>query len=217
MQIKSRQPQPSNNQNTQPNRSKRFIFMLVTATVIGAFAWGMISMLLDADAYNSFEGGMQAKRENNMDLAARRFAKAETSMRGALEARKKDRGQFNAEVANDETNLARVLAEEGKDAEAESLFKQSLAVYDKFGQDALIDHVGAMSHYCDFLTARGRYQDAEPILQQALAALKAAKSPYRTETAWTLQRLAAVYTNTGRPEQARSANQQANELLSKHG
>jgi CHAT domain-containing protein/Tfp pilus assembly protein PilF len=88
--------------------------------------------------------------------------------------------------------------EQGRYADAEPLFKRSLAIYEKaLGPEH--GHVaGALNALAELYYAQGRYADAEPLFKRSLAILEKTLGPEHTDVATILNNLAITYTSKSR-------------------
>ena len=94
-------------------------------------------------------------------------------------------------------NLAHLYKSQGRNAEAEPLYKRSLAIYEKaLGSD----HPGvAITLYDLALVYRtqGRYAEAEPHLKRALAIMEKALGPEHPDFATDLNNLGGALPGPG--------------------
>ena len=124
------------------------------------------------------------------EFRAGRYRKAEAFARRALELRPEDSSTVN--------NLAMVLVAVARYKEAETLLRSSLTT---LGQDG---PSGAMrlNTLGNVYRNQGRYKEAEPLYERALAIHEKALGPEHPDTAQSLNNLAVLYRSQGRYEEA---------------
>ena len=88
--------------------------------------------------------------------------------------------------------------DQGRYADAEPLYKRSLAIYEKaLGPDH--PHVAtALNNLAQLYQAQGRYADAEPLYKRSLAIYEKALGPDHPDVATSLNNLAELYQAQGR-------------------
>jgi tetratricopeptide (TPR) repeat protein len=100
-------------------------------------------------------------------------------------------------VAADVAALAAILDAQGKDAEAETLYRRALAVFARvYGPDHYEMAVNA-NNLAALLHARGEQAEAERLYQRALAIKERLLGPEHPDVAITLSNLAALYASLG--------------------
>ena len=107
--------------------------------------------------------------------------------RAALQAfvgdREKALGPDHPDVANSLNNLAELYHTQGRYADAEPLYKRSLAIKEKaFGPDHP-DVALSLNNLAELYRAQGRYADAEPLYKRALAIREKALGPDHPDVA----------------------------------
>jgi tetratricopeptide (TPR) repeat protein len=106
-------------------------------------------------------------------------------------------------------NLAIILAEQGRPAEAEKLEKETLEIqFRVFGAENL-GTINSMTNLADFERDLGRDEDAKKLLQQALDIETRILGPDQTVTAETRYDLACVLARDGQINEALSLLRQA--------
>ena len=90
-------------------------------------------------------------------------------LRDALEVALKVWGADNYNVGYARVSLAMVLHDEGRLSEAESEFRQALAIYDKSLPPNHPYRATALSHLARILVDRGKAQEALPLSDQSVA------------------------------------------------
>lgn len=135
-------------------------------------------------------------------------AAAEAHARMAIAARG-DQGGTGFELATDLAGLGDALVGLGRNAEADTAYREALAL---FATSARPDHpevAYALHNHGDALAALGRHAEAEAAYQSAIARKTAALGREHYETAATLNNLAALWSDLGRHDEARVASDEA--------
>jgi tetratricopeptide (TPR) repeat protein len=101
-------------------------------------------------------------------------------------------------IATSLNNLAVLHVSQGRYADAEPLYKQSLAIYEKtFGPDHP-NVATALNNLARLYQDQGRYTDAEPLYKRSLAIREKALGPDHPDVAVSLNNLARLYQHQGR-------------------
>lgn len=194
-------------QSTEPGR--RFILLLIFVVCVGACVWGVVAQLQNAKAYDLYTKGMAAKQAGRPKEAAEMFNEAAKAMQFALDARKKQNSDLDAEVANDITNLGLCLSELGKTDEALEKFKESEALFERLKAQSHIDYIRVLSIHSDVLLSQQRAVEAEQFCRKALDTLSATQSKDRVSYLYTYQRLRNCLMKQGKADAAREADAMA--------
>lgn len=149
--------------------------------------------------------GLEMARTLEMQAAdsmgARNDARAESYLKRALPVNEQTFGKDSREVAHNLDVLAIVLSNEKKEAEAEGFFQHEVAIFEKAaGQPVLLSI--AEQHLADLYNQQKKYAEAEPVYVRSLQAAEASPSPNDSAVIDALRRLAFLYNNWGKPEQA---------------
>jgi CHAT domain-containing protein/Tfp pilus assembly protein PilF len=110
------------------------------------------------------------------------------------------------------TNLddrARWYHDQGRYAEAESLYERSLAIRERAFGPSHPETAAVLDDLAGVLQDEGRYTEAEPLYQRALMVRERSFGPGDPKTAATLDNLAALYRNQGRYAEAEPLFQRA--------
>lgn len=124
-------------------------------------------------------------------------------------------GKEHPETANTRKNLARVYDSLGDTAQAEPLYQEAIATYEKKVGKNAYDYGVAITFYGDHLAQMNKHAEALAKFQEALSVLEKTKGPQDIEYAWTLQRIARAYRWMNKNEDADKADAQAKEILAK--
>ncbi len=99
-------------------------------------------------------------------------------------------------------NLAVLYDDEGRYAEAETLYKQALAVTEKALGPEHVEVGTYLSNLAGVYKAQGRYAEAVPLLKRALAIAEKKQGPDHPSVAYRLNNLAVIYRAQGRYPEA---------------
>jgi CHAT domain-containing protein/Flp pilus assembly protein TadD len=95
-------------------------------------------------------------------------------------------------------NLALLYQEQGRYADAEPLYKRSLAIRQKTLGPDHPDVATSLNNLAWLYKDQGRYADAEPLYKRSLAIKETSLGPDHPDVATALNNLAALYDNQGR-------------------
>ncbi|HJU15371.1 MAG TPA: CHAT domain-containing tetratricopeptide repeat protein [Stellaceae bacterium] len=104
--------------------------------------------------------------------------------------------------ANSLNRQAVALYREGRYAEAEPLYKRSLAMREKALGPEHPDVAASLNNLAELYEAEGRYTEAEPLFRRSLAILEKALGPEHPNVATSLNNLAGLYWAQGRYSEA---------------
>jgi tetratricopeptide (TPR) repeat protein/predicted Ser/Thr protein kinase len=147
-----------------------------------------------------------ATSRNNLAVVLWRLGKlaeAEQHFRGALATKRKDEwNERPSEWLPSMVNLARVLADQGKWAEAAALFEEIMAIAPgAYPSGNPIPSI-LQGYYGEFLVKRGQHGEAEEHLVTAFTELRARLGERHHRTIKVIGYLADLYEARGRPEEA---------------
>jgi tetratricopeptide (TPR) repeat protein len=131
---------------------------------------------------------------------ARKYAEATVIAKRSLDLAEKHPGPSKLFVSTSLNNLALIYAAQGHYAEAEPLYKRSLALY-----ETALDHrqVGSvLNNLAGMYKTQGRYTEAEPLYKRSLALREKAVGPGHSDVGTTLDALAGLYRRQGRYAEA---------------
>jgi tetratricopeptide (TPR) repeat protein len=111
-------------------------------------------------------------------------------------------GTDDSRLATTLDDLAEVYRAQGKDAEAEPLYKRSLAIREKTGVPDQSDQVGTLNGLADLYRAQGKYAEAEPLYKRSLAISEKNHGRTHPEVAASLDNLADLYLAQGKDAEA---------------
>jgi serine/threonine protein kinase/tetratricopeptide (TPR) repeat protein len=129
-------------------------------------------------------------------------AGAETLYREALAMGRKLLGNEHPTVAVMLTGLAETLCHEHKPIEAEALAREALAIRQKASPGEHPDVAEAKSVLGECLADAHQFEEAEPLLLGSYLVLKSTRGEGSVATRKGLQRIVALYQESGRPEKA---------------
>ncbi len=104
---------------------------------------------------------------------------------------------------------ATYLQDHGQYPQAEPLFQQALAIYEKTRGPDHLEAANELNNLAYLYQNQGRYGEAEPLFQRALAIKEKTLDPEHPSTAITLDNLAQVYQHQGRYGEAEPLFQRA--------
>jgi serine/threonine-protein kinase len=130
------------------------------------------------------------------------YARAEDESRKALDPLRKSLGAENTVTLSAQVTLGLALTRLDRAAEGEPYLREAVAVREKLAPkgDFIIAHTSSMLGEC--LTAQKRFAEAEPLLVNGYNDLKAKVGDQNRRTIDARQRLAKLYDDWGKPEQA---------------
>ena len=108
-----------------------------------------------------------------------RYADAEKSLQATLKAAETF-GPQDPRLATSLNNLAVLYKTQGKYAEAEQLYKQSLEIREKALGPKHSDVAQSLNNLAEVYRAQGKYTEAEPLYKQSLAIREKALGPQRS-------------------------------------
>ncbi len=121
-----------------------------------------------------------------------------------------DQHQLNvSEAARLLDRTATYLQDHGQYPQAEPLFQQALAIYEKALGPEHPYTSATLNNLARLYQDQGRYGEAEPLFQQALAICEKALGPEHPYTSTTLNNLAGLYQDQGRYREAEPLFQRA--------
>jgi CHAT domain-containing protein/tetratricopeptide (TPR) repeat protein len=162
------------------------------------------------EAFGIFKGALSLNHPdtagciNNLaaNLSAQgRPAEAETLYRTALSIMRAGLGEGHPRIARLEGNLAHVLSDQGRVAEAESLCRSALATFTK-RQGQHEETANALNNLGMLLVEERRFDEAEPLLLQALEMRSKLLAPTHPSVAQSHNNLGGLEESRQRPAQA---------------
>jgi tetratricopeptide (TPR) repeat protein len=106
------------------------------------------------------------------------------------------------DVAASLNNLAQLYKAQGRYADAEPLFKRSLAISEKTLGPDHPNVAASLNNLAQLYKAQGRYAEAEPLYERSLAISEKALGPDNPKVAISLNDLAGLYDAQGRYDDA---------------
>ncbi len=136
-------------------------------------------------------------------LGQERFGEAIPIQRQVLEAKKKGLGSDSGEVWLAVNDLALMLDSCGQVAEAQSSYREALAGWKRVGSgDYQFGYPETLHNLGVSLTGTGQFEDAEKLLQEALAIFETDAGPYHWRTLMAEYSLAKTKEARGQREEA---------------
>ena len=99
-------------------------------------------------------------------------------------------------------NLASVYSEQGKNGEAEPLYKESLAIMKKVFRDEHHEVAQSLNNLAELYRQQGKYAEAEPLYKESLAIMKKVFGDEHPDVATSLNNLALLYKTQGKYDEA---------------
>jgi eukaryotic-like serine/threonine-protein kinase len=130
------------------------------------------------------------------------YAKTESEDKKAIDLVRQYMGPENPLTASTAGTLGLTLTRDGKAAEGEPYLREALAIRKKILPPGDVSISSAVSALGECLTAQKRYDDAEPLLLQSYEELKAKSGDQDKRTTEARKRLAKLYEDWNKPEQA---------------
>lgn len=170
------------------------------------------------DAYDRAEALARARGEpegasyhhNLSGLASAEgdFVTAEAHARRAITLRRAQQGE-GAYLGTDLCGLGDALAGQGRHADAESAYREAIALYRRCGCGEHVEVAYAHHNLGDTLSALGRADEAAAAYRESIARKTRAYGGGHYEVAASLNNLAALLAETGRLAEARKASRRA--------
>jgi tetratricopeptide (TPR) repeat protein len=139
--------------------------------------------------------------------AASKYPDAERFLSRAIAIREKTAGAESAELAPDLSQLARVNVEKHSPAAAEELYRRVLAIEQKKYSSSSQELLPALDALAALALEQSR--DAEPLLKQTLSIREGNLGPNNVEVARNLDKLADIYTEEKRLDDAQKVSERA--------
>ena len=157
------------------------------------------------DRYNT--AGGQAYEQGN-------YAEAEKQWSAALPEAEKF-GPQDPRLATSLNNLAALYRAQGKYAQAEPLYRRSLAIREKALGPEHPDVAGSLNNLAALYRAQGKYAEAEPFYRRSLTIWEKALGPEHPAVAQSLENYAALLRKMGREEEAAEMEARAKAIRDK--
>ena len=147
----------------------------MTRVKVGWLLAGLVCLGLAAVAYLSFQDGRWKYYKVAGETAYQQgnYAEAERQLVAAL----KEAERFDPEdprLATSLNNLAALYQAQGRDAEAEPLYKHALAIDEKILGPDHPNFARDLNNLAELYRIQGRYAKSEPLIKRSLAILEAA-------------------------------------------
>ena len=145
----------------------------------------------------------------------RRYADAEKSFQSALKEAE-GFGQEDLRLALTLNNLAFLYQAQGKYAEAEPLYKRSLAIWEKALGPQHLHVATSLNNLALLYKTQGKYAEAEPLYKRSLAIWERTLGPEHPNVAQSLENYAALLRNMNREDEAAKMEARAKGIRAKH-
>jgi tetratricopeptide (TPR) repeat protein len=159
-------------------------------------------------ARNSIVAAWLLNERGCLDYALGDFSGAETALRSAISLKASILGARHPDVAASETNLAIVLAEMDRCTEALPIAQDAIAILEQSGGGGGLAFANNLQTLADVLIRVGRLDEAEQVLQRALA-IERDSGEDTVALAMTLASRAELLLLRRRPDQAVAVANQA--------
>ncbi len=125
-------------------------------------------------------------------------------------------GPEDPRLARSFNDLALLYQAQGKYAEAEPLYKRSLAISEKALGPDHPEVATSLNNQALLYQAQGKYAEAEPLYKRALAIWEKALGPGHPDVAVSLENYASLLRKTGRASEAAQMEARAKAIRAKH-
>ena len=183
---------------------------------VGWLLAGLVCLGLAAVAYLSFQDGRWKYYKVAGEAAYQQgnYAEAERQFVAALkEAERFDRE--DPRLATSLNNLAAVYKAQGRDAEAEPLYKHALAIDEKILGPDHPSFARDLNNLAELYRIQGRYAKSEPLIKRSLAILEVAFGSDHPDLAFVLNNLALLYLAQSRYAEAEPLFKRALAIMEK--
>lgn len=133
---------------------------------------------------------------------AGKYAEAVAMAQGQLDALEKKYGPAHRDVGTALNNLAQLYGSQGRDGEAEPLFKRAIAILEKSAGSESPENAAALNNLAALYQRQERYAEAEPLFKRALAIREKSVGSGHPDVAQSLNNLATHYVKMGRQDAA---------------
>lgn len=131
----------------------------------------------------------------------RQYDEAEKWLKAALSEAERF-GPDDPRLATTLDDLAELYRAQGRYAEAEPLYKRSLAIREKISTPDQADQVGTLDGLAELYKAQGRYAEAEPLFKRSLEISEKNHGRTHPEVAAGVESLAELYNAEGKYAEA---------------
>jgi len=118
-------------------------------------------------------------------------------------------GDMIAKLDQQKTEVAALYKTQGQYAQAEPLYKHSLAILEKALGPDHPEVATSLNNLAELYLAKGEYAQAEPLFKRARAILEKAYGPDHPHVAASLSNMAALYRKTDRVKEAEALEKRA--------
>ena len=142
------------------------------------------------------------------------YAEAQGQLEAALRTAEEAFGTQDR-LAQSLNRLATLYQAQGKHAEAEPLFKQALAIWEKAVGPDHPNVATILNNLAEVYRAQGKYDEAEPLQKRALTIREKVLGPEHPDVAQILENYAALLRKTGRSAEANKMEARAKAIRAK--
>ncbi len=185
--------------------SNRIIWL--SAGVLGLGFWFACTSVSDEEWERLMKAGGEAYQQG-------RYTDAETSWLAALEQAKKF-GDEDTRLATSLNNLAELYDTQGQYAQAEALYKRSLAIREKALGPEHPSVATSLNNLALLYHTQGQYAQAEPLYKRSLAIKEKALGPEHPNVASGLENYADLLQKTDRTAEADELEERARAIRAK--
>ncbi|MGB4967342.1 MAG: tetratricopeptide repeat protein, partial [Candidatus Saccharimonadales bacterium] len=133
----------------------------------------------------------------------------ERTAREALAEAERKFGPTRPDVVTSLDDLASVLQDQGKLAEAEELYRRALAITEKVSGPVHADTSTSLDNLASVLQDQGKFAEAEGLHRRALAITEKVSGPVHPDTSTSLNNLALVLQDQGKLAEAEGLHRRA--------
>jgi len=138
---------------------------------------------------------------------AGKYSEATVLAQRQLESIEKTRGPVDRDVAGALNNLALLYSDQGRDPEAEPLYKRAIAIMEKVGGPG--GGAAELNNLAALYQRQQRYTEAEPLFNRALALREKSLPDGHPDIGQALNNLATLYEKEGRHAEAEALTRRA--------
>ena len=183
---------------------RKLAYILV---LLGLYAWPASGLAQNRAWENYMLAGNEAYRQGDYQGAEKQWT---AGLRIAEQL-----GPDDHRLGTSLNNLAALYQAQGKYAEAEPLYKRSLAIRERILGPEHPDVAQSLNNIALLYHTQGKYAEAEPIYQRSLAIWDKALGPEHPHVAQSLENYAALLRQTARADEAERMEARAKAIRAK--
>ncbi|MBN8987992.1 MAG: CHAT domain-containing protein [Rhizobiales bacterium] len=177
------------------NFRHRLVFSLVVALLAST------CLSAPSSAQKSDTAALTAKI-NELSRAGK-YSDAVALAQSQLESLEKKYGPSHRDVGAVLNNLAQLYGSQGRDAEAEPMFKRAIAILEKTAGADSPDIASALNNLAALYQRQERFAEAEPLFKRALSIREKSLGPTHPDVAQSLNNLGTYYEKQGRHDDSK--------------